>query len=382
MKGYQGMQQSKNTKLEREYKQKEIDSYDKRIAAELEKIYSSTRSSDAQAQESLARTQQIPLTAEMERALMGQQAASQKADTDKKRFELENYELFLQGAGGDWFRQMHAMEEYNRKFPGQQPAQQSGQSSGGNPSLMPSGQVGTESSEPAGVFEEVLSALPAPEQQRVLNQVPPKDPNSRRQYEMMKSMEYGFLSPETQLSREQEIKKESTTKDELLNKAIPQRTQAQGEIKATLGEIRDIYGKIPEHQKGWVYGNAPAGNKDAQKVDSLVKRLVLTEMQKLKGTGNISDADVRIIETGLPNRRLNEESMEYILDFIGSVTDRQGKSDSFMSNALVDKELPLKTANRMWGQYSLKNPLEILPSKIENLSDEKLAKIAEKRGIK
>ena len=143
---------------------------------------------------------------------------------------------------------------------------------------------------------------------------------------------------------------------------------------------------MPWFEKGVFAGNREALSSAGQELDNKVYSMLLDSIEKLEGTGTVSEGDIAILKGIQPNRKMNPEAFSSVVQFIKTVGDREKMYNTWMST-LLSAQNPMMTQEKAqlgWDQFAATNPVvipEIVRESAARLSQEDAQQEAQRRGL-
>jgi len=175
-------------------------------------------------------------------------------------------------------------------------------------------------------------------------------------------------------------------------KAYEKKMEDLGTVAALAGEenqvvdsILDVYGRLPEGQKGAFLGELKAIHPEAKIFEALEKGLVLEELRK--STGTQSDQDMKGIEAKFAGRTLNDNAKEQLLTIYKIQNNREIERQKFYS----DRDgMPVRQIDSQWNEQLSKRSIFKEPEyqlvewnqKIRNMTPEQRQKALEDQAIR
>lgn len=261
------------------------------------------------------------------------------------------------------------------QFPGQ--ISDSSQVSGSSQASLPS------------AVKEVLGSSDPSIVSNILSNTKPSDPALRQQYDMVRALTQSHMSESDRKAMQQRDKYNEEYKAKMLYETVPNEIKRADTILGDTERMKEIWNKIPDNQKGWLWGNAPKGNSYAQEFQALANRILFEEVDKLRGLGPASENDMKKLERTVPEIILNDESFEYLVNSYENIVKRVKKHGEFMNSSLTPSQfgglgLDLDAANFLWNNDVLNNPIQGRPiaelmKEAENMSEEELEALARRR---
>lgn len=139
------------------------------------------------------------------------------------------------------------------------------------------------------------------------------------------------------------------------NSAAVNNSQVAQDVIDGVRSLKEIYPKIPEKEKGNIFGvlpadTLPARSEEAKKFDNTVNKVLMNGAQQLKANGVITGRDFDVVAGSKPSRRLGPESFQYISDFMRGAAERS--KEKINANNL-GKSLGLTSAqnDQLWSEY-------------------------------
>lgn len=292
-----------------------------------------------------------------------QQARTHEADYARKMHELENWDLYLQGASGDLFRQMYAAEQ----FGGMQASQDGVENMPSSEQLLPS--VTGEGNKEKNIFDKVYESQDPSFRNLISQEISPSDSQGKALRSLSKGVEESFLSPSEKAKQDALAKEEAKAQFELREK-LKINSEASATIDYQLKRAEDNYSKLFSVEKGPALGSFMATSPAANAVDSSVKSILEQLLSKMQGRGALSDVDVKNAESTIPNRSFTDEGFKEGVDSWRQINGRVKEHALFMQDAINIKKLPTAVAEQMWSSYALNNPLGYGDPSAEEALDE------------
>jgi hypothetical protein len=132
-----------------------------------------------------------------------------------------------------------------------------------------------------------------------------------------------------------------------------QASTAAKESKTALDILEAASKKLKPGERGAVIGRLPAISSAAQEYDQASSMLMQSVMESMRGTGQMSQAKMRFIESLKPTRKLNEEANTKVINVLRSMADRSSEKQTFLKAAEglspSDKEV-------LWNFYNEERP--------------------------
>jgi hypothetical protein len=386
-KGFKDSQQAQTNSLNQQKLKKDLDNYDRVLNAELSKMLAATEASQASTQHSLAQTAEVAPNAEMQRRMHGEQMAlaelqrmlapgesqakigQYNASAAASRAQTEGHELdnALKGIGLNW--QLQDLAQSQEEAP---PTDQAALVEEVNRQYNPT-------------ITTILDTLPENMKSDLLKSMVPMDSQQENQYFREKKRRESNL-PEAQKAYEEEGAKLSARDKKTKLQEITKSNKTIDNLNTNLTSAQGAYDQVPWFEKGVFAGNREALSSAGQELDNKVYSMLLDSIEKLEGTGTVSEGDIAILKGIQPNRKMNPEAFSSVVQFIKTVGDREKMYNTWMST-LLSAQNPMMTQEKAqlgWDQFAATNPVvipEIVRESAARLSQEDAQQEAQRRGL-
>ena len=204
-----------------------------------------------------------------------------------------------------------------------------------------------------------------------LNYLPPAQ---REDQVLSKYVEYELADEADKKGMQQDRKLESNLKYETFKEASNV-AKAATEASFFIKEAKDNFANTPTDNRGWLYGRAPPRGEAAQRTDNAVKNLQRQLIEGLRGTGAISEGDLKLLEQMLPNRKMTPESFNAVILNMEEIQKRALEYSEFVDTG-IKQGAPMMDIKMGWNSYISQNPLSI------SRDAARLKELREKQGDK
>jgi hypothetical protein len=387
MKSYGAAQESHSKKLEQQRLKKDIAAYDQRLNAELAQMLAATEASQASTQHSLAQTAEVAPNAEMQRRMHAEQMALAELQRmlapgeSQAKIGQYNASAAASKAQTEGLELDNALKGFNLNLQIQDFAQS---------------QEEAEPIDSAALVEEVnrqynptittiLDTLPENMRSDLLSSMVPMDSQQENQYFREKKRREANL-PEAQKAYEEESAKLSAKDKKVKLQEITKSNKTIDNLNTNLTSAQSAYNQVPWYEKGVFAGNREALSSAGQELDNKVYSMLLDSIEKLEGTGTVSEGDIAILKGIQPNRRMNPEAFSSVVQFIKTVGDRERQYNTWMSS-LLSAQNPMMTQEKAqagWDEFALSNPVvipDVVKSSAYTPEQSEAQKEAQRRGL-
>jgi len=151
--------------------------------------------------------------------------------------------------------------------------------------------------------------------------------------------------------------------------------EAVSQARTNIKRAVDAYDKLALYEKG-VFGdvNPKYLSENAQIVDNATRNLQKQLIETLRGTGAVSEGDLKLLEAMLPTRKMNKEAFMNVADYMTALQNRVEQRVGFFEEGWK-RGMDTSQIKKDWAKYntknSLNNDLEVM--KLERLMSERMA---------
>ena len=176
---------------------------------------------------------------------------------------------------------------------------------------------------------------------------------------------YGGVNPST-IAGAQTKGLEATASGEASSQVDQQKTTENNDIDAAneaiaqkqlLTKARELHGKIPQWQRGKVFGNITPDiltGSEATELDTTMQNIVAS-VKKQQESGNAGVEGIRLATSSKPNRSMPDAAFNHLIDYNDAMNERILEKPSF-NQAMFGKGYTPAQVATMWLYYQSERP--------------------------